>query len=1098
MDNCGNIATGVQTIVILDDTAPELSEIPADATVECDNVPTEGNVTATDICDDNVEVMVEDVRVDGSCEDSYVLTRTWTATDACGNSTQGTQVIVVEDTTPPVLSGVPADQGAGCNENLPTPEAANVTATDNCDSDVEITFEETTAPGTGDCAGEQVIIRTWTATDNCGNTAQAMQTISLSDDDAPVIAGVPFDETVECDNVPAPAEPTANDECDDDVQITLDEVRTDGACEDSYVLVRTWTATDDCGNTTSAQQIVTVDDTTPPVLSGVPANINGNCAEGAGDPSTGITATDNCDSDVAITFAETSSDGTDGCNGTGTITRTWTATDNCGNTTSAVQIITITDDVAPEIANVPADETVECDQVPEPAQPTVTDDCDATPALDLEEIRTDGACEDSYVLVRTWTATDACGNTVTAQQVITVDDTTDPVLAEIPADITLGCDEDIPTGNATATDNCDTDVEITIEDVENVDPDCALNKTIIRTFTATDNCGNTTSGQQIITIGDDAAPVLAGLPADVTVECDNVPAEPTDITATDDCDDNPTITIEDARTNGDCEDSYVITRTFTASDACGNSTQGVQVIVVNDTTDPVLANVPADVTINCDEDLPTSDGATATDNCDSDVEIRITDVETADGDCEGLGSIVRTFTATDNCGNITEATQVIVIQDAIDPVLAGVPSDVTVECDNVPAIAEPTATDNCDTDPAVEFEEMRADGSCEDSYVLVRTWTATDACGNATSQQQIITVDDTTPPVLSGIPADIEGDCAEGAGDPSTGITATDNCDSDVEITFTEVNEDGEAIDGCAADVVIIRTWIATDNCGNTAMGTQRVSITDDEAPALAGIPADETVECDALPVAAEPTVTDNCDASPIITLDENRVDGDCEDSYVLTRTWTATDACGNTSQGTQVIVVNDTTDPVLGEIPADITLACNDNLPNAGAVSATDNCDSDVDVTTEDVETVDPDCPLNRTIVRTYTATDNCGNIATAQQTITIGDNEAPILAGLPADVTVECDAVPAEPTNITATDDCDDNPTIMVEDTRVNGDCEDSYVLTRTWTATDACGNSTQGVQVIVVNDTQDPILTNVPTDVTINCGEDLPASDGSHRNG
>ena len=50
-------------------------------------------------------------------------------------------------------------------------------------------------------------------------------------------------------------------------------------------------------------------------------------------------------------------------------------------------------------------------------------------------------------------------------------------------------------------------------------------------------------------------------------------------------------------------------------------------------------------------------GVTATDNCDNEVEITITEVETAEGDCEGLGSVVRTFTATDNCGNIAEATQ---------------------------------------------------------------------------------------------------------------------------------------------------------------------------------------------------------------------------------------------------------------------------------------------------------------------------------------------------------------------------------------------------------------------------------------------------------
>jgi len=177
------------------------------------------------------------------------------------------------------------------------------------------------------------------------------------------------------------------------------------------------------------------------------------------------------------------------------------------------------------------------------------------------------------------------------------------------------------------------------------------------------------------------------------------------------------------------------------------------------------------------------------------------------------------------------ATQRVSIVDNEAPVLAGIPADETVECDVVPAAAQPTVTDNCDASPTIALDEVRTDGACEDSYVLVRTWTATDACGNTTSAQQVITIDDTTPPVLSGIPADLVGDCADGAGNPTTGVTATDNCDSDVEITFTEVNEDGSAAEGCAGDVVIIRTWIATDNCGNTAMGTQRVSITDTEAP---------------------------------------------------------------------------------------------------------------------------------------------------------------------------------------------------------------------------------------------------------------------------
>ena len=49
--------------------------------------------------------------------------------------------------------------------------------------------------------------------------------------------------------------------------------------------------------------------------------------------------------------------------------------------------------------------------------------------------------------------------------------------------------------------------------------------------------------------------------------------------------------------------------------------------------------------------------------------------------------LTRVWTATDNCGNVATATQVITVQDTTDPVLVGVPADATVECDAVPAAA---------------------------------------------------------------------------------------------------------------------------------------------------------------------------------------------------------------------------------------------------------------------------------------------------------------------------------------------------------------------------------------------------------------------------
>ncbi|MBK8563051.1 MAG: hypothetical protein IPN76_06805 [Saprospiraceae bacterium] len=43
---------------------------------------------------------------------------------------------------------------------------------------------------------------------------------------------------------------------------------------------------------------------------------------------------------------------------------------------------------------------------------------------------------------------------------------------------------------------------------------------------------------------------------------------------------------------------------------------------------------------------------------------------------------------------------------------------------------------------------QRPGGDTGCSYTLTRTWTATDACGNSTVAQQILTVLDNTPPVL--------------------------------------------------------------------------------------------------------------------------------------------------------------------------------------------------------------------------------------------------------------------------------------------------------------------------------------------------------------
>ena len=64
------------------------------------------------------------------------------------------------------------------------------------------------------------------------------------------------------------------------------------------------------------------------------------------------------------------------------------------------------------------------------------------------------------MIVRTFTATDDAGNSATASQTITVQDTTAPEFTFVPADYTVECSDEMPMDDATASDNCG---EVTIE-----------------------------------------------------------------------------------------------------------------------------------------------------------------------------------------------------------------------------------------------------------------------------------------------------------------------------------------------------------------------------------------------------------------------------------------------------------------------------------------------------------------------------------------------------------------------------------------------------------------------------------------------------------
>ncbi|MEY8848927.1 SprB repeat-containing protein, partial [Psychroserpens sp. XS_ASV72] len=228
-----------------------------------------------------------DSTISTSCP--IVIERTFTVTDQCGNSTSDTQTITIEDSTGPELN-VPDDIDVECA--IETTEPSNTgTATgyDTCGS-INITYTDASVPG---CGNTETITRTWTATDECGNSTSADQIISVVDTIAPTLT-IPEDITVEC-NRPTDPEPdgnaTATDNCSDTVTITFSDSTAD-SCGNTVIITRTWTATDECGNSTSDDQIITVEDTTPPNLT-VPTDATVECTESTDPAATGTaTATD--------------------------------------------------------------------------------------------------------------------------------------------------------------------------------------------------------------------------------------------------------------------------------------------------------------------------------------------------------------------------------------------------------------------------------------------------------------------------------------------------------------------------------------------------------------------------------------------------------------------------------------------------------------------------------------------------------------------------------------------------------------------------------------------------------------------------------------
>ncbi len=671
---------------------------------------------------------------------------------------------------------------------------------DNCTPgyllDISFYDQNTTLPcGTfqNGTAVREKISRFWQVSDLAGNQSTCVEQIWLR---APALDSVIF--PVNHDDFAAPAlvcgqnpddlaltgQPTLfgnpiNNSGPCEMGVTFTDQRINGCGPASYTLLRTWLIVDFCTSQIKQRiQVIKIKDTTPPVLEMPEPVLVGTeetaCAGTVYLPF--ITATDSCSAVTVLpVWAYGSGYGPFTGVPAGDHVVTYTATDGCGNSTTATTVVTVADDDPPQVicasalqislgsngqalinaASLDAGSWDNCSVV---FRSISTNDSTWANTVALN-------CNDEGIPVPvTLRVTDAVGLSNFCVVMVTARDFLKPLMT-CPSNITLTCLQNQMdtglTGQPVVTDNCSV-ASLHFTDVN--DLSACHTGTVMRTWTAADQSGNTKSCVQTISIGVLPTPSVI-FPPNVTLNgcnsaLDLTPAATGAPQVTGATCFPLSVTFTDQIFNIAAPACFVVMRTWKVVDQCVYSPNGggagfweyVQQLNVTDQSPPDLI-IPADITVSsgaagCDAwvDLPP---AVATD-CSPAVAVTHNSIYgVAGADVSGWypsGTHQVTFTASDGCGNTVQKTLHIVVVDLMPPTavcLHGLSVNLTpggLVTIN-PSLLDGGSTDNC-ASSALVFTASPSGFSCQHTGAQPVTLFVTDNAGNTGQCQTIINVQD--------------------------------------------------------------------------------------------------------------------------------------------------------------------------------------------------------------------------------------------------------------------------------------------------------------------------------------------------------------------
>jgi len=417
-DSNGCTSACSKTVNVADSVAPVFTACPASSLILGCNPAAINSLQAisdagavTDNCNSPALTATGATVNNTGCNYSQIWTVT--ATDACNNSSNCSITYSWnQDAVKPVITTANSNQNLGCNPTITPPLFSG---TDNCEGSILPVVTTSGASNTG-CMFSQ----SWTAnyTDACGNVADAVTiTYTWTIDGTPPTAGNPAPITLSGCNgsFPAPDITMVTDEADNclgpiTVAFAGDGTPSLSGCTETTV--RTYSVTDVCGKSiTVSQNLIRTIDTTPPSFT-YPAPVSQTADTGSCEASVVITApvaTDNCGT-PAMAGVRSDLASLNDVYPVGTVVITWTATDNCGNSSTCNQSVLITDNEIPVLSNCPSD-IVACENTSTISYtlPSASDNCSGAVVNQISGL-TSGAIFPVGITTNTFRTVDLAGN----------------------------------------------------------------------------------------------------------------------------------------------------------------------------------------------------------------------------------------------------------------------------------------------------------------------------------------------------------------------------------------------------------------------------------------------------------------------------------------------------------------------------------------------------------------------------------------------------------------------------------------------------------------------------------------------------------------